>query len=97
MLRRAGLERFDKRPQKGSYTFASAQQFDQSHHSKQAEKIDGDDGGAGINLRVNDVDETSEDYDKVENIPSVPEIVLESKGRQFKDKLESEDRGEYHI
>lgn len=29
-----------------------------------------------INLRVNDVDETSEDYDKVENIPSVPEIVL---------------------
>ena len=36
-----GLERFDKRPKQRSDAFASAQQLHQSHHTKQAEEVDG--------------------------------------------------------
>ena len=43
------LERLDEGPQEGADPLPSAQQFDQSHDSEEAEEGDGD---AGVVLRV---------------------------------------------
>lgn len=49
---RKSLERFDKRPQQGPNALASAQQFDETHHAKEPEEVDGNNVGARLkNIR----------------------------------------------
>lgn len=49
-----GLERLDERPKQRSDAFASAQQLHQSHHTKQAEEVDGNEVCARLQVGAPD-------------------------------------------
>lgn len=100
------LEGLDECPQQRPDALAPTQEFHQSHDTEESEKVYRNDArrlrnAAGvfrlINLRVNDVDETSEHNYEVEDIPGVPEIVFEAKSGKLEDKLECEDGRENHV
>lgn len=103
---RQSLKRFDESPQESSNAFTPAQQFHQSHDTKETEEVDGNYAcrlcnAASvfrlINLRINDINEAPENDDEVENIPSVAKIVFEAESGEFKHKFEGKDGSENHV
>lgn len=104
---RQSLKGLDEGPEKSTNTFAPTQKLHQSHDTKETEKVDRDDAcrlcwaAAGmfrlINLGINDVDETSENDDEVENIPSVTKVILEPKSGKLEYKFKSENSSENHV
>lgn len=101
------LERLDESPQKCSNALASTEQLHQSHDTKESEEVYRYDArrlghvavdvGFHVDLRVHDVNETSEYDDKVENVPSITKVVFEAECGQFENKLERKNSREYHV
>lgn len=101
------LERLDESPQQRSDALAATQQLHQSHDAEKTEKVYRYDArrlrnvstdiGFLLHLGVDDVNETAEDNDEVENVPRIAKVVFEPECRQLEYELESEDGCEYHI
>ena len=52
------------------------------HDSEQSEEVDGDDVAAAVasQFAKEDVDETADDDDEVESVPSIAEVILKPEG-----------------
>ena len=104
------MEAFNESPKQRSNAFAPRQQLHQSHDTKQSKEIDRNYASSllsarrhrlltrhRVHLRIDDVDEASEDNDEIENVPSVAKVIFKAKCGEFEDKFEREDGGEDHV